>query len=1035
MTSQLHTKHIYNSRFHWVWLFMLNFLLFPINSNSQIKNYSVENLFVDEGFPVIRIFNISQDNDGLIWICSERKLHTFNGSQFELKLDFTKINFYPKRVYFDNNGNKWLQEFSKLVASRYNTSLERVKIFNKANQEIDVEEYIGFDGASINKLDQKANGEIIIQNGKSFYSFDKKISNLDLPKGTKSYAYSDNEIYLINNEKGSIVLDQKNKNTLYSFDNLKAYKVRLYKDVIYILFTDGSFRMYDKTTNQGSLISNSLLNHELLSDFLFDSNGDIWIIKRRKISIYNLDKKQEVELTSDNPSIPYYTSVLYDQEKNMWLGTNLGINKLTKKKKAFFESPIDFNYSTRNITQISDEEIFISTYSGDFIYNLKKSSSTKIKDFGVILEMIKNNEHYYAINKKNILSKRSLIDNEVINEVQFPRKYKEGRHPGSLLKTTRGQMFLILNHYVIRFDSDLNHQIVAEDKSNTIFFHEAYEKDGKIYLSTSKGIYQYDENFNLEKQFLNEKNVHLIHKDRENKNILWISSTVGLIKYDSEQETYEIYDTSRGFLNTSFTAIVEDENGNLWLPSFAGLNKFNKRSLENQVFFAEDGLSNNEFNNNSFLKLKDGRYVFGSISGLTILDPMVVNIEADQSKPVQIYSCQALSSSASDRINLTKEIRENSILEFKEKYIETEIKLSHYSYSNLKAKLFRYRIYEKNKGTESDTWVNLMSNVIQLGRFPYGEYILEFGAVSRNGEQLSNTEQIEVHYIRPWHKTLVARLVGIGSLIFGFYYFSQKRSQALIAQKVALETEVSFRTQQIQKQKQELENLNSTKDKLFSILAHDLKSPLITLKNISGKINYLIEKKQPERIIEIGKTIEDKVSNLNNFLDNLLNWSLQQRGHLRYKPKTLNIQDITEEIIILYEDLVQDKNLIIKQDIPMNSTCYADEDSLKTVIRNIIHNAIKYSPSGNEIAIKYSRDGEYNILAISDKGKGIPQSVIDAIYKKEYIKNTLGTNGEKGTGLGFMISKELMDLNKGKLVFLTNKDRGTTVELLLPIEA
>jgi len=248
-----------------------------------------------------------------------------------------------------------------------------------------------------------------------------------------------------------------------------------------------------------------------------------------------------------------------------------------------------------------------------------------------------------------------------------------------------------------------------------------------------------------------------------------------------------------------------------------------------------------------------------------------------------------------------------------------------------------------------------------------------------------------------------------------------------------LEAEVEERTQQIQKQKQELENINSTKDKLFSILAHDLKSPLITLNNISGKINYLIKKNQPDRIIEIGKTIEDKVSNLTVFLDNLLNWALQQRGHFNYTPQNLSIQNITDEIVELYDDLITEKEIIIEQDIPVDSSCYADENSIKTVVRNIIHNAIKYSPNQSTINIKYTKGSEYNTLAISDMGAGIPKAIIEAVHKKEYVKNTPGTNGEKGTGLGFLISKELMDLNKGKMVFLANKNRGTIVELLFPV--
>ncbi len=1023
-----------------IWqLFPVMFLLFIVfnspSSYSQGNNYTFENFFIKEGFPVTRVLSINQDKEGLIWLCSESQIYSFDGSQFKLEIEFNKANFFPYRILFDNNGNKWLIEIIKPSANPKYARVNNVKIFNENNEELDLKKYLNLDKEKILRVYQNENGIISFKSEDGFYYFNQETKRHRLPINTKEFIYSTDEITFINTNTKGLLIDKETLEVLERFDQ-KMLRIKSHENDFYIQFENEKFYKYNQNSKALELISeNALAFNNEYNEYLFDDSGDLWIVKQRRVSRYDFNENKEINFRTDinNKAIPFITATYKDREGNLWFGTNLGLNKITVHKNAIFKNSGSFDKSTRTIVQLNENELFVSSYEGDFIYNIESNIATKTSDRDVILAAIKENEYYYTINTHNLLRKETLKPNKVIKEKKFSYIQFAGRYPGSLIRLSNGKKYLLLNHSIYEFDENLNHTMIYEDTSKKLFFHNAYEINKKIYTLSNKGIWVYDIDFKNKEELIGGYSIKLLHQDKVDEHILWLSTTYELIKYNTKTKKTEIYDASHGFLNTNFTAINEDSNGNLWLPSYTGINKFNKKTEKNQVYLIEEGISNNEFNNYSHTVLNDGRLVFGSISGLTFIDTDYRKNDNISIPEINIKSCTKLNSNKDERLDCTIKLKENSKLIFNERDIEANILLSHYSFKELKTKQFMYRIFEKDSSPENQPWSQLLANEIVLGRMPYGTYTLQFKAQSGYGNSVSNINEIEVEYAIPLYKTLVVQILGALLFLFALFYFINRRSLSLVKQKLALETEVQERTQQIQKQKQELENLNNTKDKLFSIIAHDLKSPLITLTNISGKINYLIKKKQPERIIEIGKTIEDKVSHLTTFLDNLLNWSIQQRGHFNYKPVELSIETITKEILNLYDDSIIEKKLKIEKKIPADSFCFADENSVKTVIRNIIHNAIKYSPISGSICIEFKKGIDHNILAISDIGSGIPQSIINAIYRKEYIKNTPGTVGETGTGLGFLIAKELMDLNNGKMVFITNPGKGTTVELMLPV--
>lgn len=1000
-----------------------------IYAQSQTVTYSVENFFINDGLPVIRIYDTAQDHDGQIWVCTESGLFSFNGSEFELRLDFGKLNYYPNQIIFDNNSNIWLIKYKQYYSYAPLKELMELKIYSSDLSLIDTKDYVGEIANDINLITQNEKGILFFHADSTVFSFDQTLKKISIEVPSKAYFFSDDKYAVLSDSTDILILDSNTNKLKHRIRNEKIYYVNRYKQDLIFQFESGKYVKYTDKDKELSIISTALDTSPFFHKII-DKNDIIWAIGANWLHRFNL-KTEKIESFDEDyfKSSSYLTSIFKDKEENIWIGSNQGLYKFSSSVNKQFSNSLPLGKSTRAIFEVKENEIYVSTYAGDLIYNLKSKKIKELSSSDIKTSIQKKGDYYYTASNK-ALRKIKVSDHKIIAEINLKQELDYIYNPSVLVLTQKENLVIKQSHTLRSIDEGLNLEIIYKDDSCE--FKNLQVVDDQYYLSTTNGLKVMNHSFEVVKEYLRGTTIQYVHKDRIQKNILWLTTPSFLFKLDTETNQTKTYDTNSGFINSIFTTIHEDDYGNLWLPSFAGLNKFNKKSEEVKVYLVGEGITNNEFNNYSNTKLSNGEYVFGGIAGLTFVKPKSVDSEDIFSPDIRITECIKINSSG--QIDDTKKVNKENKLSIEESDALTNIKFAHYSYKNLNSKIFRYRILNSSEKDTIVPWVNLKSNVLQLGKFPYGNYDLEFQAISKSGVSMSDINRLELEYVTPFMSTTLFKVFSILFLASFIYFIIHIRSQSLIQQKIALEKEVDIRTIQIQKQKEELEKINNTKDKLFSILAHDLKSPLITLKNISGKINYLIKKDQPDRIIDIGKTIEDKVSNLSIFLDNLLNWSLQQRGHITYNPIQIQLNEITEEILNIYEDHIDEKNLKVINEIPSEAKCFADRNSIHAVIRNLISNSIKYSPSGEVITLNFQFGKSYHIYSINDNGPGIEQKIIDSLYNNENIISKKGTKGESGTGLGLLISKDLVELNKGHIKFISNYNKGTKVEIHLPSE-
>lgn len=236
----------------------------------------------------------------------------------------------------------------------------------------------------------------------------------------------------------------------------------------------------------------------------------------------------------------------------------------------------------------------------------------------------------------------------------------------------------------------------------------------------------------------------------------------------------------------------------------------------------------------------------------------------------------------------------------------------------------------------------------------------------------------------------------------------------------------------IEHQNQELQKLLSTKDKLFSIIGHDLRNPLNTILGFSELVRKQRKTLKKEQIIEYNGFIHQSSRSMYNLLENLLLWARAQQNAETITAEQIKLRNIVINSMLLLNASASTKGIKIENNIPKNTEVFADKPMISTIIRNLISNAIKFTNSGGKIEINAKSNKSSTVFSISDNGIGIQDSMQKNLFRIDVSHNTKGTSGEEGTGLGLLICKEFAEKNGGNIQVKSSPGKGTTVYVTLP---
>jgi len=275
-----------------------------------------------------------------------------------------------------------------------------------------------------------------------------------------------------------------------------------------------------------------------------------------------------------------------------------------------------------------------------------------------------------------------------------------------------------------------------------------------------------------------------------------------------------------------------------------------------------------------------------------------------------------------------------------------------------------------------------------------------------------------------------ATLIFLHATLFYFKRNLEKQRDSLANKHEELASQQS----KILDQRDNLEELNQVKDRIFSIIAHDLRSPLNSLQSILS----LFQKETdltPDQFKELINKVGVKVQNVSTLLNNLLYWAMSQMdAKYTMKPKYLQVRPFVQETWQLFDEAAQEKSIKMDSKIPKElPPLLADEDALRLVLRNLVANSIKFTHPHGKVQLTASHIPGALQIKIEDTGIGMTRDQINQVKAGTVSQSVLGTRNEKGTGLGLLITKEFLERNGGTIHFHSTPGEGTCVSVTFPL--
>lgn len=346
-----------------------------------------------------------------------------------------------------------------------------------------------------------------------------------------------------------------------------------------------------------------------------------------------------------------------------------------------------------------------------------------------------------------------------------------------------------------------------------------------------------------------------------------------------------------------------------------------------------------------------------------------------------------------------------------------------------------------------DAYENLYRAHLALEQFQksafYAEQFVSINEMIKSEQKESSLVRGEVDYISSKQENEIAMLrqkeesarfitqllisllllALVSAVTFIYLYRGKKRAAR----------ELAAINEKVNKQNKELQELNETKDKFFSIISHDLKGPLNSLTSFSSLLMNHTDSMSKEEIQMLAKDLDGSLKNLFALLENLLEWARSQTGNIELKPVRLALSEIVDSTFKVLEKSAGNKEIKLKNLIQDSSFAYADKNAISTVIRNLVSNAVKFTPQGGQIEVSCTEWQDSVEISIKDNGVGMPADVVEKLFKIGQKHSTKGTANEKGTGLGLILCKEFVEKNGGKIWVKSELNQGSEFIFTLPL--
>ncbi len=596
---------------------------------------------------------------------------------------------------------------------------------------------------------------------------------------------------------------------------------------------------------------------------------------------------------------------------------------------------------------------------------------------------------------------------------------------------------------------------------------------GYLWIATiSSGLYKYDIHKNFMMLYRHDPNDSTSLRDNQIRNLyedhsgtLWVGTNYsGLNKFDRKNETFTNYgfnspmavhedkygnfwvvdyftglnllDRSKnkiiinytqkdGLPHSEINQILEDKSGNLWLGTIDGLSKFNIKTKIFKNYFIENGLPDNYFLSSKPAAASDGKMYLGTKEGVLTFYPD--DIKDDTIPPQIVLSKISLINKPGEKLiekGFISEIKELTIPHYKNDLRFDFVALH---FNRPEKIMYKYMLenYDKN-------WIEsgIQRNAAYTNLEP-GEYIFRVTASNSDGIWNKDGTFIKITITSPWWKTTFAYFLYI-SIIMSIIFLAWRMQ----LRRLKIKHDFALRNLEAEK----LQELDEIKTHFFTNISHEFRTPL-TL--ILGPAKQIFDQTNDESVKEKADIINRSAKKLNRLANQLLDISRIEAGKMKLKTSRLNLITLIQDINNSFQAFAERKKISLKFNPPQEEIIiYIDKDKFDKILNNILSNAIKFTPQNGsvdvEVRTEFTTNGSGNEkgfvhISVLDTGIGIPTEQLNKIFDRFYQVDTHLSKEYEGTGVGLSLTKELIELHKGKIIVESKEGKGSKFTISLPL--
>jgi signal transduction histidine kinase/DNA-binding response OmpR family regulator/ligand-binding sensor domain-containing protein len=752
-----------------------------------------------------------------------------------------------------------------------------------------------------------------------------------------------------------------------------------------------------------------------------------------------------------------FNQLFVDRTGAVWIGTNNGFFLMTVEpnhfQRLFFTSEQENTtpkQSTRGIAQV-DDWLWINAnwpyFGTSQLLNLKtrRSQQVVLGTYGPAIQ-----GHDQAIWAPAIGNFLARVDPATLEIQKYPLTnpvsmcwalWQDGRH----------NFWLGFDEGISYFDNHRKqnqpfrqynqYRELAKNRVNG-FFQDS--SAGGLWVAASSGLYLLDtlrgitarfSSLDSAPRYLPFDHITFVHPDRDQPGLYWLATRGGgLIRWEHRTGRWQQFTRETGLSNDEIYSIHEDRQGRLWLPSSYGLMRFEKKTHQTQVYLPQDGITHEEFNLTSHFRAPDGRLYLGGLNGLTAFRPNEQVPEKPVIVPLLVTHYEQLNANTGQRKNYLPAFQQHQqiIMPPENRSLSLSFALLDYRYSR------QFRLSYRIVGWQN-YWMSQLGRDVAINGLPPGQYELQVRAQNPSGHWVSKTLTIPItvltpFYLQTWFFILIA-LILIG-LIIGLF---QLRNYRLLQETIRLEKEVSRRTAQIendkaliQQQATDLQANATLKARFFANVSHEFRTPLTLL---LSPLTQLSKQLSDPSTIPLVASMERNARQLLTMVNDLMDLSKLDEKGIQLVSQSADLAHLIDQTVAMFHSQAEYTGIRLTADGTTKPLWLRmDVAKVETVIKNLLANALRFTPAGGTVTIQVHEPTEVLRIDVRDTGSGIHPADLPHIFERYYQSQQPDAPLRGGTGIGLALCEEYCTLWGGKLTVESEPGKGSTLSFTHPYE-